>query len=121
MACRSRDADSGVRFFQKYCSALRPTTGMPRPASDLEIALSMLAQPPSPETKTTSVSEAPCVAGTSMSGSLVVVVIAKRSEQIMDRGVQQCRRAIYLITTETQRAQRHLCDLCASVVKSFRH
>src|SRR5436190_23910893 len=42
----------------------------------------MFAQPPSPETKTMSVSDVPCVAGTSISGSLVVVARAKRSESI---------------------------------------
>src|SRR3954453_23911649 len=66
---RSRDAVSGVRFVQKYCSALRPTTGMPSAANTFEIWRSMAAHPPSPETKTTSVSDVPRVAGTSTSGS----------------------------------------------------
>src|SRR5438132_6714238 len=58
-----------MRFVQKYCNALRPTTGIPLRASTREIDLSMLAHPPSPETKTTSVSDVPRVAGTSTSGS----------------------------------------------------
>src|SRR3954447_13975860 len=66
---RSREAVSGVRFVQKYCSALRPTTGMPSAANTFEISRSMAAHPPSPETKTTSVSDVPRVAGTSTSGS----------------------------------------------------
>src|SRR4051794_29373256 len=68
MVARSRDADSGVCFVQKYLSALRPTTGIPCEAKTWEISRSIAAHPPSPEMKTTSVSEVPCVAGTSMSG-----------------------------------------------------
>src|SRR5438105_7986540 len=80
--CKSREAESGMRFVQKYCNALRPTTGIPLRASTREIDLSMLAHPPSPETNTTSVSDAPFVAGTSIKGSfLVAVATARRSEQ----------------------------------------
>src|SRR3954471_16489276 len=67
--CRSFEAASGVRFVQKYWSELRPTTGMPLPAITRAIDLSIDAQPPSPETKTTSVSDVPCVTGTSTRGS----------------------------------------------------
>src|SRR4051794_25824574 len=69
---RSCEALSGVRFVQKYWSAFSPTTGIPSPARTFEISLSIAAQPPSPETKTTSVSDAPRVAGTSTSGSFGV-------------------------------------------------
>src|ERR1051326_3466191 len=69
MSRRSCAAESGVRFVQKYCSELIPTTGMPFAARFAEICLSIFAQPPSPETKTTSVSDVPCVAGTSMRGN----------------------------------------------------
>src|SRR3954470_10763429 len=73
---RSRDAVSGVRFVQKYCSAFRPTTGMPSAAITFEISRSIAAHPPSPETKTTSVSDVPRVAGTSTSGSFGVAADA---------------------------------------------
>src|SRR5437764_1030866 len=56
---RSREAVSGVRLVQKYCNALRPITGMPSSAKTFEISRSMAAHPPSPETKTISVSEVP--------------------------------------------------------------
>src|SRR3954465_10878648 len=68
MVARSREADSGVCFVQKYFSAFRPTTGIPCEARTWEMSRSIAAQPPSPETKTTSVSEVPRVAGTSTSG-----------------------------------------------------
>src|SRR3954452_9714057 len=73
---RSRDAVSGVRFVQKYCSALRPATGIPSLANTFEISRSMDAHPPSPETNTTSVSDVPRVAGTSTSGSFGVAADA---------------------------------------------
>src|SRR3954466_6469907 len=70
MMARSREADAGVCFVQKYFSALRPATGIPCEARTAEISRSMAAHPPSPETKTTSVSDSPRVAGTSTSGSV---------------------------------------------------
>src|SRR5438034_3208586 len=71
MICsRSREAALGVRLVQKYFSASRPTTGMPFAAKTLETPLSMAAQPPSPLTKTTRVSDVPLVAGTKMSGKI---------------------------------------------------
>src|SRR5260221_14711089 len=67
---RSAAAISGVRFVQKYCRALRPTTGMPVEARTVEMSLSIFAQPPSPLKKTTSVSElVPAGIGTSTMGS----------------------------------------------------
>src|SRR6266480_4124785 len=63
-----------------------------------DIVLSMFAQPPSPETKTTSVSELPRVAGTSIRGRFVAVAMAKRRESI-GRGEEQHRPGIYLATT----------------------
>src|SRR5258708_8613366 len=68
--CRSLAAVSGLFFVQKYCRAFNPATGMPVAASTEEISLSILAQPPSPLTKTTSVSElAPAGTATSTTGS----------------------------------------------------
>src|ERR1700760_2340362 len=93
IVARSREASSGVRFFQKYCRALSPAVGMPFAASTLEISLSMKAQPPSPETKTTSVSEVPCVAGTSTSGNEGVAAEATPAKRRM--------RIAYFIRTDT--------------------
>src|SRR4051812_27433578 len=73
---RSRDAFSGVRFVQKYCSALRPTTGIPFAANTFAISRSIGAHPPSPDTNTTSVSELPPVLGTSIRGSFGVLADA---------------------------------------------
>src|SRR5258707_12407305 len=67
---RSADAVSGVLFVQKYCRAFRPTTGIPVAARTAEISLSIFAQPPSPLTKTTRVSElVPAGTATSTRGS----------------------------------------------------
>src|SRR5216684_5573216 len=76
IVARSPDAASGVRFFQKYCRAFRPTTGIPSEARTLEISRSMAAQPPSPETKTTSVSDVPWADGTSTRGNVGVAANA---------------------------------------------
>src|ERR1700737_2079059 len=87
--CRSRAAESGGRFVQKYCNAFRPTTGMPFSARTFDISLSIFAQPPSPDTNTTSVSEAPFVAGTSTRGRLAVATAAARKRESIGRGIEQ--------------------------------
>src|SRR5258706_14905678 len=94
MVARSREAASGVRFVQKYSSAFRPTTGIPSEARTLEIPRSIAAHPPSPETKTTSVSELPFVAGTSTSGRRGVAADAALAE------VSSKRRIAYFIRGE---------------------
>src|SRR5258706_781406 len=91
MVERSREAESGVRFVQKYSSAFRPTTGIPSAVRTLEIPRSIAAHPPSPETKTTSVSDVPCVAGTSTSGRRGVASDAVLAE------VSSKRRIAYFI------------------------
>jgi uncharacterized protein (DUF169 family) len=48
-------------------------TGIPLSARTLEIDLSIVAHPPSPETKTTIVSDVPFFEGTSINGSFVGV------------------------------------------------
>src|SRR5260221_849188 len=79
-------AISGVFCVQKYCRALRPTTGMPVAARTAEISLSIFAQPPSPLTKTTSVSElVPACAGTSTTGSFVAAESAGARNRAIDR------------------------------------
>src|SRR3954454_14930400 len=111
---RSREAVSGVRFVQKYCSALRPTTGMPSAANTFEISRSMAAHPPSPETKTTSVSDVPRVAGTSTSGSFGVAadaavaakMIVRSALFISDRWEEQRGKSV-IPTTWSPRRHAH--------------
>jgi len=63
---------------------------MPLSASTLEIDLSMAAHPPSPETKTTKVSDEPFVDGTSISGSFLGGIVEA------DVAVAKARRQQYI-------------------------